>query len=83
MCLAIPGRVLHIAREQELLIGTLEFAGVSRRVCLELIPEVKVGDHVLVYAGHALATVDEAEAQRLLQLLAEMDELTERQAAPE
>lgn len=83
MCLAIPGRVLEITLEQDLLFGQVEFAGTAKRVCMELVPEAKVGDYVLVYAGYGLSIVDEAEAQRLLQFYAEMNEFGELQTAPD
>jgi hydrogenase expression/formation protein HypC len=75
VCLAIPGRILEITLEQDLVFGQIEFDGHSRRVSLDLVPEAQVGDYVLVYAGFAMVTVQEAEAQSMLQLLGEMSEL--------
>lgn len=75
MCLGVPGRVMDVAREQEILVGTVDFGGVSRRVCLEHVPQVQPGEYVLVHVGFALARLDEAEAHRVLEFLKEMDEL--------
>ena len=75
MCLAIPGRILEITLEQDLVFGQIEFDGQSRRVSLDLVPEAQVGDYVLVYAGFAMVIVQEAEAQSLLQILGEMSEM--------
>lgn len=83
MCLAVPGRVLEIMQEQDLLFARVEFGGISKRVCLDLLPEVRVGDYVLVHVGFALATVDQDEARRMLALLTEMNELKELEAAAE
>lgn len=77
MCLAIPGRVIELAREHDVLMGKVAFGGVTRRVCLEHVPEVQPGDYVLVHVGFALSRVDEAEARRIFEFLAEMDELGE------
>lgn len=75
MCLSIPGRILEITPEADLLFGQVEFAGKSRRVCLDLVREARVGDYVLVYAGFAQSTLDEAEAQSLLKILEELNDV--------
>jgi len=55
-------------------MGTVEFGGVRREVCLAYVAdEVTVGDYVIVHVGFAISRVDEAEAQRTLELLREMD----------
>jgi hydrogenase expression/formation protein HypC len=77
MCLAVPGRVVDVSRQDDILMGKVDFGGVARRVCLEHVPDVNPGDYVLVHVGFALARVDEAEAHRLLGFLREMGELTE------
>jgi hydrogenase expression/formation protein HypC len=75
MCLAIPGRVVEIAREHDLLVGQVQFGGIRKRVCLEHVPEVKVGEYVLVHVGFALARLDEAAAERELAFLASLGDL--------
>jgi hydrogenase expression/formation protein HypC len=77
MCLAVPGRVVEVVQEPEMLVGKVDFGGISRRVCLEHLPDVKPGEYVLVHVGFALARVDEAEARRQWQFLEEMGELKE------
>ena len=46
MCLAIPGRVVETYREHDVLMGKVEFGGVSKRVCLEHVPEAAPDDYV-------------------------------------
>ena len=46
--------------------------GVSRETSLLLVPDAQMGDYVLIHAGFAIQTLDEAEAQETLRLLAEM-----------
>jgi hydrogenase expression/formation protein HypC len=41
------------------------------------VPEVKVGDYVIVHVGFALSRVDEAEAKQVFEYLREMEELSE------
>jgi hydrogenase expression/formation protein HypC len=79
MCLGIPGKVVETYREHDVLMGKVDFTGVCKRVCLEHVPQVRVGDYVLVHVGFALSTIDEAEARRVFELLAEMKQLEELQ----
>jgi len=72
MCLAVPGRLSRITDDHGLRYGDVDFSGLSIRVCLELVPEARVGDFVLVHAGMALQTVDEQEARQTLALLQEL-----------
>jgi hydrogenase expression/formation protein HypC len=77
MCLGVPGKVTAIFREHDLLMGTVDFGGVSKRVCLEHIPEIQVGEYALVHVGFALTRLDEHEAQQVFALLEKMNELSE------
>jgi hydrogenase expression/formation protein HypC len=56
-------------------MGRVKFGGVSRRICLEHVPDAGVGDWVLVHVGFALSRLDEDEAGRVLALLEELGEL--------
>ncbi len=82
MCLGIPGKVVDIYREHDVLMGKVEFGGVSKRVCLEHVPDVQPGEYVLVHVGFALSRIDEAEAARVFEFLAAMNQLDELQRAP-
>jgi hydrogenase expression/formation protein HypC len=75
MCLGIPGRVVEIYREHDVLMGKIDFSGVCKRACLEHVPETRLGDYVLVHVGFALSRIDEDEAKRVFQILAEMNQL--------
>jgi hydrogenase expression/formation protein HypC len=65
MCLAIPMRLVEI----EGTTGVAEVDGVTRQVRLDLLPEVCLGDYVLIHAGLAIARVDPEHAQETLSLL--------------
>lgn len=69
MCLAIPARVKSIG---ENMMAEVDIMGVSRHVSLDLVPDSKVDDWVLVHAGFAIQIVDEAYAKETLQLLKDM-----------
>jgi hydrogenase expression/formation protein HypC len=66
MCLAIPGKVEEILTEGDLRIGLVNFGGVRKRVCLDYVPEVVVGDYTIVHVGFALSKIDEATALQTL-----------------
>jgi hydrogenase expression/formation protein HypC len=68
MCLAIPGKVVEIATENGLKVGRVDFSGVVYKACLEYVPEVTIGQYVLVHAGFAISVVNEEEARETLQL---------------
>jgi hydrogenase expression/formation protein HypC len=79
MCLGIPGRVIETYREHDILMGKVDFEGVCKRVCLEHVPQVRIGAYVLVHVGFALNILDEEEAKRVFQYLDEMKQLDELQ----
>lgn len=68
MCLAIPGIIVKIND----LKAIIEVSDVRREIFIHLVPDVKVGDYVLVHAGCAIQTVDRDEALRTLELLKEL-----------
>jgi len=71
MCLAIPALVKSIDGQQ----AEVEIGGVTRRASIQLTPEVKVGDYVLLHTGYAINVIDEAEAEETLKLLRELSEI--------
>jgi len=77
MCLAVPGKVVEITGEGELRMGRIDFAGVQRQACLAYVPEVQLGDYVLVHVGFAISRIDEQAAQETLEALAEIGALEE------
>jgi hydrogenase expression/formation protein HypC len=80
MCLAIPGKVEEIAEENGLRMGRVNFGGVVKRVCLDYVPEIAVGDYTIVHVGFALQKIDEEEAEKTLALFREMGVLEEELA---
>jgi hydrogenase expression/formation protein HypC len=80
MCLAVPGKVVEIQGEGELRMGRVDFSGVQRQACLAYVPEVQVGDYVLVHVGFAISRIDEQAARETLAVLAEIDALGELEA---
>ena len=83
MCLGIPGQVVAIEDEDNAL-GVIEISGVRRVTNLALVREegaplhALIGSWVLIHVGFAMSRIDEAEAKRTLELLAELGELAEQ-----
>jgi hydrogenase expression/formation protein HypC len=67
MCLAVPGKILSI----DGMTGVVNMNGVEVNAGLQLVPEAKVGDYVLLHAGFAIQVIDEEEALETAELLAE------------
>ena len=65
MCLAIPALIKTIDGPQ----AEVDIEGVTRDVSLQLTPEAKVGDYVLLHTGYAISIIDEAEAEETMKLL--------------
>jgi hydrogenase expression/formation protein HypC len=82
MCLAVPAKVLGVDENAlGVTMGTVDFGGVTKGVCLACVPDVEVGDYVMVHAGFAISKVDEAEAEETFRLLAELAEPPEAEGA--
>lgn len=83
MCLAVPGKVVAIDRSVTPIMGTVNFSGVQKQICLDWVPDVKEGDYVVVHVGFALNTLDEGEALETLRILKEMGSLDDEVRDPE
>jgi len=55
----------------------VELNGVRKTVSLGLVPDTRPGDYVIVHVGYAIGKIDPAEAERTLQMFAEIDGITE------
>lgn len=76
MCLAIPGKVISIEGEDPIMkTGRIDFGGVTREVNLCYVPDVKIGDYVVVHVGFALSIVDEEEANKIFEYLRQIGEI--------
>ena len=77
MCLGVPGRVVAITRhEVGMQMGRVQFGGIQKEVCLSFLPEIKVGEYVIVHAGFAISQVDEEEAAKTFEILKQMGDLS-------
>ena len=78
MCLGVPGQVTRIEENAlGMTMGTVDFAGIRKEICLAYLPDVKIGEYVIVHVGFAISRVSEEEAQFVFKTLREMGELGE------
>jgi hydrogenase expression/formation protein HypC len=70
MCLAVPALIKSINGQQ----AVADIEGVTREISIQLTPEAKVGDYVLLHTGYAINVIDPEEAEETLKLLREMAE---------
>jgi hydrogenase expression/formation protein HypC len=70
MCLAIPARIVELDGDR----AVVDAMGNRWRAKTTLLPEAKLGDLVLMHAGFAISLVDEEEAKKTWQLIAEISE---------
>jgi hydrogenase expression/formation protein HypC len=80
MCLGIPGKVIRTYREHDVLMGKVDFGGVVKQACLDHVPDVQVGQYVIVHVGFALSKIDEDEARHVFDFLEKMNQLDELKA---
>lgn len=79
MCLGIPGKIISIYEDHGTKMAKVDFGGVTREVCIEVIPEAKPGDWTIIHAGFALNLLSEEEAQETLDILQQMAEFSNQE----
>ena len=70
MCLAIPGKVVSLNDNRT---GLADYLGSQVLANFSLLPDIKVGDWVIVHAGFAISRLDQKEARRTLKLFQELE----------
>ena len=77
MCLGIPGEIVEVREADGMRLGRVKFAGITREVCLQYVPEASTGDFVVVHVGFAISTIDREEAERSYRILEELGQTAE------
>jgi hydrogenase expression/formation protein HypC len=65
MCLGIPGKVIKIDGE----MAKVQVGGTEINANIQLVPDVKEGEYVILHAGFAIQVLDEKSAQETLELV--------------
>ena len=77
MCLGVPGQIKDIYERDGVRMGKVDCGGIVKEVCLDFVPEMKVGDYTIVHVGFAITRLDEQSAVETLALFKEMGVLEE------
>jgi hydrogenase expression/formation protein HypC len=80
MCLAVPGKILSKDESGALKMAKVDFGGVVKEICIEWLPEARIGDYVLAHVGTALSLIDEESAKASLDAFDEIEKLMERES---
>jgi hydrogenase expression/formation protein HypC len=68
MCLGVVGRIEKIDGD----MATAEIMGVYRQISIVLVPDIKVGEYVMIHAGFAINQMDEEYAKETEEILKEV-----------
>ena len=71
MCLGITLKIISINDTEA--IGELN--GVRNKIRIDLLPNAKVGDFVMVHAGFGIEIIDESRAKENIETLMELEKL--------
>ncbi len=69
MCLGVPAKVVEFVEGQ---MAVVDVDGNQVNISIQLVPQVKIGQYVLVHAGFAMDIVDESFAEETMRLLKEL-----------
>ena len=67
MCHALPVKIIALTGPD---MAKVSLGGIVKEISVALIDDPRPGDYVVLHVGYALSKIDEAEAQRTLELLA-------------
>ncbi len=77
MCLAVPGKITKIYDKDNIQMGTIDFDGITKEICLAYVPDIKIGEYALVHVGFAMQKLDEKSALETLSMFRELGVLEE------
>ncbi len=68
MCLAVPLKIKEINDKE----AVAEVEGITRKIRLDFIDDIKIGDYVIVHAGFAIEKLEEEHALLNLKIIKEV-----------
>lgn len=81
MCLGVPGKIIELYEAGGMSMARVDFGGIVKEVCMEYLPEARVGDYTIVHVGFGLSILDEQEAEETMALLRQIDTAAEGEEA--
>lgn len=73
MCVAVPARIKQINKTTAL----VSYMDMEREIDISLVPDAAIDDFVIVHAGFAIQIIDNAEAEKTMELFNEIESLKE------
>lgn len=73
MCVAVPARIKKINKTTAL----VSYMDMEREIDISLVPDAAIDDFVIVHAGFAIQIIDNAEAEKTMELFNEIESLKE------
>ena len=70
MCLGIPLKIIELDGK----LALAEMNGVKKKIRVDLLPHIKLGDYVMVHAGFALEKIEKQQAEETMEAILELDE---------
>ena len=77
MCIAAPAQIVEINREENYLFA--DFGGARQQAKMDLLPDVEIGDYVLIHAGYAIEKLTEDAAKESLEAWEELLDILEEE----
>jgi hydrogenase expression/formation protein HypC len=68
VCLGVVGRIEELKGDNT---AVVEIMGVRRDISIVLVPDIKVGEYVMIHAGFAINPIDEEAAKETEALIEE------------
>ena len=77
MCIAAPAQIVKIDREENVLYA--DFGGARQAAKMDLLPDVEIGEYVLIHAGYAIEKLSEEAAKESLEAWEELLDILEEE----
>ncbi len=79
MCLGIPAKVIELYEKNGMKMAKVDFGGAIKEVCMEYLPEVRLGDYTIIHVGFGLSILDEKEALETMELIKQIGAFDEQE----
>jgi hydrogenase expression/formation protein HypC len=79
VCLGIPAKVIELYDKNGMKMAKVDFGGAIKEVCMEYLPEVRLGDYTIIHVGFGLSILDEKEALETMELLKQIGAFDEQE----
>ncbi len=80
MCLAVPGKIISMDEKDKMpRMAKVNIGGVLKEICIDFLPELVIGDYVMIHVGFAIDKIKEEEAKKQLDAIFEIGEITTEQ----